>query len=117
VTAVARHNGFALLNRVVNPLVRWLIRSPLHRLASRRLALITFTGRRSGRRYTIPVGYELAEPEVTILVGSANRKVWWRSLTGTAASVELLVRGRLRTGHAVATREGDQAIVRVALDP
>jgi hypothetical protein len=52
---------FALLNRVINPLVRWLIRSPLHWLASRRLALITYTGRRSGRAYTIPVGYQLPD--------------------------------------------------------
>ena len=110
------HSGFAILNRAINPLVRWLIRSPLHRLASRRLALITYTGRRSGRRYTIPVGYEMGDLHVTITVGSPDRKVWWRSLTGTGAPVELIVRGRRRTGHAVATRTGDQALVRVALD-
>ena len=109
-------SGFVLLNRVINPLVRWLIRSPLHGLASRRLALITYAGRRSGRRYTIPVGYEMAGPQVTITVGSPDRKVWWRSLTGTGAPVELVVRGRRRTGHAVASRAGDQALVRVALD-
>jgi hypothetical protein len=48
---------FAILNHVVNPLARRLLRSPLHGLASGRLALITYTGRHSGRRYTIPVGY------------------------------------------------------------
>src|SRR5215218_8230084 len=105
-----------VLNRVVNPLIRWLLRSPLHRLASRRLALITYTGRRSGRRYTIPVGYQMADLQLTITVGSPDHKVWWRSLTGTGAPVELIVRGRRRTGHAVATRTGDQALVRVALD-
>jgi hypothetical protein len=46
-------SGFVVLNRAINPLVRWLIRSPLHGLASRRNALITYTGRRSGHRYTI----------------------------------------------------------------
>ena len=110
------HSGFAILNRAINPLVRLLIRSPLHWLASRRLALITYTGRRSGRRYTIPVGYQVADLQVTITVGSPDHKVWWRSLTGTGAPVELIVRGRRRTGHAVATRTGDQALVRVALD-
>jgi hypothetical protein len=110
------HSGFAILNRAINPLVGWLIRSPLHWLASRRLALITCTGRRNGRRYTIPVGYEMAGLQVKITVGSPDLKVWWRSLTGTGAPVELVVRGRRQTGHAVATRAGDHALVRVALD-
>ena len=110
------HSGFAILNRAINPLVRLLIRSPLHWLANRRLALITYTGRRSGRNYTIPVGYQVADLQVTITGGSPERKAWWRSPTGTGAPVELIVRGRRRTGHAVATRTGDQALVRVALD-
>ena len=45
-----RHPGFTFLNRAINPLVGRLLRSPLHWLASRRLALIPYTGRRSGRR-------------------------------------------------------------------
>jgi hypothetical protein len=47
---------FTLLNRVINPLVRLLIHSPLHPLVSRRITLITFTGRLSGRRFTIRSG-------------------------------------------------------------
>jgi hypothetical protein len=105
-----------VLSRAINPLVRWLIRSPLHGLASRRIALITYTGRRSGRRYTIPVGYRIASLQVTITVGSPDRKVWWRSLTGPGAPVELHIGGRRRTGHAVATRARDHAFVHVALD-
>jgi hypothetical protein len=113
---VTGHRGFAILNRTVNPLVGWLLRSPLHRLASRRLALISYTGRRSGRRHTIPVGYQMDGVDVTMTVGSPERKVWWRGLTGTGAPVELVVRGRARAGHAVATRIGDRALVRVTLD-
>jgi hypothetical protein len=108
-------SGFTVSNRVVNPFVRRLIRSPLHRLVSGRLALITYTGRRSGRRYTIPVGYELAGRDVTITVAWADRKVWWRNLTGAGAPVELVIRRRRRTGHAVASGAGDQAVVRVEL--
>ena len=92
--------GFAVLNRVINPLVGWLMRSPLYWLASRRVALISYTGRRSGRRFTIPVGYEMAGLQVTITVGSPERKMWWRSLKGTGAPVELVIRGCRRTGHA-----------------
>jgi hypothetical protein len=81
--ATERRRGFAILNRAINPPVKSLIRSPLHWPASRRLALITYTGRRSGRRYTIPVGYEMAGLQVMITVDSPDRKVWWHSLTGT----------------------------------
>jgi hypothetical protein len=58
----------------------------------------------------------MAGLQMTITVGSPDRKLWWRSLAGTGAPVELVVRGRRRTGHAVATRAGDQALDRVALD-
>jgi hypothetical protein len=111
-----RRGGVTILNRAVNPLVRWLLRSRLHWLASRRLTLISYTGRRCGRRYTIPVGYRIAGLEVTITVGSPDCKVWWRSLTGLGAPVELLIGGRRRTGHGVATRARDWAFVHVALD-
>ena len=58
----------------------------------------------------------MAELQATITVGSPDHKVWWRSLTRAGAPVELVVRGRRRTGDALATRAGDRALVRVALD-
>src|SRR5579884_2877593 len=45
-----------LVLRCVNPFVSAILRSPLHRLLSRRFMLLTVTGRRSGRTYRIPVG-------------------------------------------------------------
>jgi F420H(2)-dependent quinone reductase len=105
------------MNRTVNPALRLLLRSPLHPLASGRLGLITYTGRRSGRQYTIPVLYRDKGNEVTIAVGWPERKVWWRNLTGEGGSVRLVVRGRELRGHAVATKEpGRDALVRVRVD-
>ena len=48
------HTPFVVLNRVVNPLVRGVLRSPAHRVLSGRLALLTVTGRRSGRTFRSP---------------------------------------------------------------
>ena len=108
---------FLAMNRTVNPLLGAVLRSPAHRLASGRLALITYTGRRSGRRYTIPVLYRDSGDEVTIAVGWPDRKVWWRSLTGDGGPVSLLVRGRELRGHAIASRDaGRDALVRVRVD-
>jgi hypothetical protein len=102
------------MNRAVNPALRAVLRSPAHRLASGRFALITYTGRRTKREYTIPVFYRDKRDEVTIAVGWPDRKVWWRNLTGEGRQVRLVVRGQQVLGHAVATREpGRDALVRV----
>ena len=108
---------FMAMNRTVNPVLRLVLRSPLHGLASRRFALITYTGRKSGREYTIPTFYRDKDDEVTIAVGWPERKVWWRNLTGEGAPVRLVVRGREVRGHAVATRDpGRDALVRVDVE-
>lgn len=108
---------FLIANRTFNPALGVILRSPAHRLVSGRLALITYTGRRSGREYTIPVLYRDKGNEVTIAVGWPNRKVWWRNLTGEGGPVSLVVRGTKLHGHAVATRDpGRDALVRVQVD-
>ena len=106
------------LNRTVNPALGVVLRSPVHRLASNRLALITYTGRRSGRRYTIAVAYRDNGDEVTIVVGWPDRKVWWRNLTGEGGPVSLVVRGQELRGHAIATRNASgDVLVRVRVTP
>jgi hypothetical protein len=112
----ASHAPFAVFNRIGNPAVRLLLRSPLHRVASGRLALITVTGRRTGRTYTIPVAYRHDGDVVTIGVGWPERKRWWRNLTGDGAPVDLLLHGQRRSGHAVARgdeRSGVTVVVRL----
>jgi hypothetical protein len=111
------HGRFALLNHTGNRVVRLLLRSPLHPLVSGRLALITVTGRRSGREYTFPVEYEQDGELVTVTVGWPERKRWWRNLRGAGAQVRLRLRGTERTGHAEA--HGDErsgVTVRIRLE-
>jgi len=68
------------MNGLVNPVVGTLLRSPVHRLASRRLILLTVTGRRSGVDHTFPVGYRRTGDQLLVEVGWPERKVWWRNL-------------------------------------
>lgn len=63
----------------VNPLIVAILRSPLHGLMSSGLLLLTVTGRRTGRRYTIPVGYQKDGDRFIVLVSKARRKNWWRN--------------------------------------
>src|SRR3954447_4287608 len=95
---MASHTPFAVFNRLGNPPVALLLRSPAHALLSRGLCLITVTGRRSGTRYTFPVGYRQDGDVVTIGVGWAERKRWWRNLLDEAP-VELVLRGRRLSGR------------------
>ena len=96
---VAGHTPFALWNRTGNRAVALLLRSPLHPLMSRHVALLTVTGRRSGREYTFPVGYQRAADRVTIPVGWPARKLWWRNLRG-GARVRLRLGSEHRSGLA-----------------
>jgi hypothetical protein len=69
------------LQRSGNLFVIGLLRSPLHRLASGSLLLITYRGRRSGRRFTFPVMYAEREGTLTIFVGHPERKQVGRPTT------------------------------------
>ena len=114
---MASRTPFRIMNRTINRLLKPLLRSPLHPLASSEIALLTYTGRKTGKEYTIPVFYRDKGDRITVAVGWPDRKAWWRNLTGEGARVTLLVRGERLTGHAVATRDGDEdAIVRIHLD-
>ena len=78
------------------PLVAAILRSPLHPLLSFGLMLISFEGRKTGRRYTFPVGYQQRGATITVLASRARRKSWWRNFR-EPRPVELLVRGKIRS--------------------
>ena len=81
--------------RTINPFVSAILRSPLHTLLSGRLLLLTFTGRKTGTQFTIPVGYT-REGDTLIIFSS---KSWWKNLRG-GARVAVRLRGSRNTGTA-----------------
>ena len=96
---------------VINPVMRVILRSPFHRIWSRSLMLITFTGRNSGRRFMTPVRYIRIGTTVRCFT-TANTK-WWRNLRG-GADVVLRIEGIDRPYHAVAIAD-DPDTIRSAL--
>jgi deazaflavin-dependent oxidoreductase (nitroreductase family) len=104
-------------NRFANPVVRAVLRSPLHGLASRWLLLLTYTGRRTGRRYTLPAQYVRRGDELFLFPGRAARKTWWRNLRGRA-SVSVRLRGRDLAATAVVVSDEEEvlAALRAYLD-
>ena len=83
------------------------MRSPLHWLLSGRLALLTFYGRNSGRRYTTPVGYGRTDDALL----ADTESPWWRNLRG-GARVGVRLQGRDRAGTAEVIT--DEALMREA---
>lgn len=67
-----------------------LLRSPLHGLISGSVMLVEYTGRKSGKRYRVPVNY--VQDGKRLLTISFHQRTWWRTLPG--ANVHLHLRGR-----------------------
>ena len=90
-----------LLYEALNVPMRLLLRSPLHGVASRNLCILSYTGRRSGRRYATPLSYVREDGRVLLLSSRDTR--WWTSFTpgpGVPAPVEVLAAGERLRGRA-----------------
>jgi hypothetical protein len=97
----------------LNPVIGAVLRSPLHRLLSAGLMLLTVTGRHSGRRYTIPVGYQQDGNDLVVMVSEARRKQWWRNYY-EPGPVALQLRGQARSGRAELVAPGSDAFRQIA---
>ena len=75
----------------INPIMIWLLRSPLHRLVSRSTMLVTYQGRKSGRQITLPVNYVRYGEQVLVL--SVRKRAWWRNFRTPSPAV-LRLRGQ-----------------------
>jgi hypothetical protein len=84
---------------------------------ARFLTVVTYTGRRSGRTFSTPVGCKRRGEDITITVVAPDHKRWWRNFLGAGGPVSLELDGAERTGHAVAERSGRTVTVTVRLDP
>jgi deazaflavin-dependent oxidoreductase (nitroreductase family) len=92
------------LQSLANRVVRGLLRTPLlSRAVGSRLVTLYIVGRKSGRRYTIPVAYTRDEGD--LLIGTPFG--WGRNLRA-GEPVELRLKGRRRTADVrVYTVEAD----------
>ncbi|WP_062984790.1 nitroreductase/quinone reductase family protein [Nocardia anaemiae] len=89
------------IQRTGDAVVRFILRSPLHPLLSKKLLIITVSGRKTGREYANPVGY--AEHEGHLLIGTAAT---WRHNLIPNTPVRILLRGsHIQATHEVITDE------------
>ena len=90
--------------RMIDPFVCMILRSPLHRLLSKGVLLLNFTGRKTWKQYTIPVGYTLEGHTLTLF----SSYCWYKNLRGALVSMHL--RGRKRVGRAKVIEEREAVL-------
>jgi deazaflavin-dependent oxidoreductase (nitroreductase family) len=93
------------LLRSSNPFVSMILRSPLHRLLSSHLLLLTFTGRKTGKQFTIPIYYTREDDTLTLF----SSKSWYKNLRG-GPPVVVHLKGRVRTGRAEVIEEPEAVL-------
>jgi F420H(2)-dependent quinone reductase len=101
-------------NRLVNPVVRLLLRSPLHPVLSRSLMILSYQGRKTGRWRSLPCMYARDGQDLYVVSGQPDRKVWWRNMH-QPTRVRLHLQGRDLEG--IATASSDPEAVAAGLRP
>ena len=92
--------GSPKIFKIMNPMMKLMLGSPLHGLMSARVMLISFTGRRSGKRYSTPVAYTREGNQVIVVTFSP----WWKNFI-EPAPVEMRIRGKSMRGQAVYVKD------------
>ena len=80
-----------------NDFMSWVLRSPLHGMLSNSMMLITVTGRKTGKKYTTPVGYYRESGYLWVITG--RNRTWWKNLWD-GAEVSLLLKRKPVTAFA-----------------
>lgn len=91
--------------KFVNSVIALLLRSPLHGMMSKSIMLLTFTGRKSGKQFTIPIGYTQRGDTVTVFTDHS----WWKNLL-TKPTVTLNIKGRKFQGMAEVEHDNTELI-------
>lgn len=97
---------------VGNFLVGGMLRSPLNRVMGRSFLLLTFSGRRTGKEYTVPLAYARHAPDEVVVLGRRpDGKGWWTNIRGSLP-VRVQIGGRESMGEAVVVN-GEEAVERL----
>jgi hypothetical protein len=98
----AGHPPSALL-KLVNPILGFLLRTPLAGPARKQLMVLSFTGRKTGRPFTLPVSAHVIDNDLYALTGAA----WKQNFRGGAPAQVVYdgkstaMRGELITDRAI----------------
>ena len=80
--------------RAINPLLRFLLRTPVIGSVRKAMMVLSFTGRKSGQRYSVPVSAHVIDHDLYALTDAT-----WRLNFRGGASAEVLHDGKTTTMH------------------
>ena len=92
---------------LINPVVAFLARSPLHFLISHQVLVIQFKGRKSGKQYLVPVSYHEHESSYTCVTLRSN--IWWRNLK-EVSHTKIWLKGKLKNAQIDLEFNNDQIV-------
>lgn len=81
--------------RIINPVMAWLLRSPLHGIMSASLLVLSYQGRRTGRTITLPLRYAVSGDGWACFTSDDAK--WWRNFE-SPRPVTVVVAGRTIQG-------------------
>ena len=112
-------NTFQRVAKAVNSVVFPLLRVPVvGRLLGRGMTVLSYTGRRSGNTFELPVSYNRQGDSVRVGVAAPDKKNWWRNFEGAGGDVTLALPEGTRQGHAVTNRDDRGRVwVEISLAP
>lgn len=84
----------AAILRVVNPILRFLLRTPVMSAARNQLMVVSFRGRKTGRQYAVPVTAHRLGADLYALTGAP-----WRRNFRNGAAAEVFHNGKTTTMH------------------
>jgi hypothetical protein len=82
--------------KLLNPFMKLILHSPLRGRISERVMVLSFTGRRSGKRYSTPVAY-VREGDTVIVVTYSS----WRNNFTQPTPVQMYIQGKSINGTAL----------------
>ena len=92
---------------LINPFVAWLARSPVHFIISHQLLIIQFEGRKSGKKYLVPVSYHKHGSMHTCVTLRSN--IWWRNLK-ELSHTKIWLKGKLIDAQVDIEFKDDQVV-------
>ena len=96
-----------------NSIMKWAVTTPgIQAMVGKGVALLTFTGWKTGTTYTIPVSYHREGDTVTVVTKRARN--WWRNFM-TSAEVGIRLAGQDYSGKAEA-KTGEAEALEFMLD-
>ena len=93
--------------KVLNPIVKTILKSPLHSIMSGDIVLLKFTGRKSGRELSTPVSYRVVDDSIHCFTDKVNQ--WWRNLDNVE-SIELVLKGKALIGKPTVVSKNSEVI-------